>query len=198
MRAAPRVVARLCAWPVPASVLTLSGAWAQQAAGEWPLATKDYANTRYSDLTEINASNAKNLRLAFTFSTGVLRGHEAAPLMVGNTLYVVTPYPNHLYALDLTKPGAPTKWQFSPKPLAASQGIACCDTVNRGVAFASATAGAHGLGHSRDLGWRPEPWVGLIMWIPARTVYVFAALGIVDCWLRESETRSGASSRSAA
>jgi PQQ-dependent dehydrogenase (methanol/ethanol family) len=49
---------------------------------------------------------------------------------------VVTPYPNHLYALDLSKPGAPAKWQFSPKPLAASQGIACCDTVNRGVAYA--------------------------------------------------------------
>ena len=51
-------------------------------------------------------------------------------------MYVVTPYPNHLYALDLSKPGAPAKWQFSPKPLAASQGIACCDTVNRGVAYA--------------------------------------------------------------
>src|SRR5689334_13109998 len=122
-------------------VLTLSllASWVgaqQPAPGDWPLPTRDYANTRYSDLAEINATNAKTLKLAFTFSTGVLRGHEAAPVVVGSTMYVVTPYPNHLYALDLSKPGAPAKWQFSPKPLAASQGIACCDTVNRGVAYA--------------------------------------------------------------
>ena len=101
------------------------------------MAGKDYANTRYSDLGQITAGNVKNLRLAFTFSTGVVRGHEAAPVVVGGTMYIVTPYPNVLYALDLTKPGAPTKWKFEPKPLAAAQGIACCDVVNRGVAYAS-------------------------------------------------------------
>ncbi|HZQ61409.1 MAG TPA: PQQ-binding-like beta-propeller repeat protein, partial [Casimicrobiaceae bacterium] len=109
---------------------------AAQDAAQWPLAGKDYANTRYSELAEINTTNVKNLKLAFTFSTGVLRGHEAAPVVVGSTMYIVTPYPNHVYALDLAQPGAPVKWQFSPKPLAASQGIACCDTVNRGLAYA--------------------------------------------------------------
>ena len=107
------------------------------APGEWPLAGRDYANTRYSELNQITASNAKDLRLAFTFSTGVVRGHEAAPVVVGGTMYLVTPYPNIVYALDLAKPGAPIKWKFEPKPLAASQGIACCDVVNRGVAFAN-------------------------------------------------------------
>ena len=116
--------------------MLVSGGSSAQPQGDWPLATKDYANTRFAELAEINTGNVKNLKLAFTFSTGVLRGHEAAPVVVGDTMYVVTPYPNHLYALDLSKPGAPAKWQFSPKPLAASQGIACCDTVNRGVAYA--------------------------------------------------------------
>ena len=92
--------------------------------------------TRYSELDEITADNVKNLQVAFTFSLGVNKGQEAAPLVVGNTMYIVTPYPNILYALDLTKPGAPMKWKFEPNPEPASQGVACCDVVNRGAAFA--------------------------------------------------------------
>ncbi len=63
------------------------------------------------------------------------RGHEAAPLVVNNTMYIVTPFPNNLYALDLTKPGAPMKWVYEPLPTPASQGVACCDVVNRGAAY---------------------------------------------------------------
>ena len=74
--------------------------------GQWTMAAKNYANTRYSELAQINTTTAKNLVSAWTFSTGVLRGHEAAPLIVNNTMYVVTPWPNLLYALDMTKPGA--------------------------------------------------------------------------------------------
>jgi alcohol dehydrogenase (cytochrome c) len=98
--------------------------------------SKNYASTRFSDLSEINAGNVKGLQVAFTFSTGALRGHEAPPLVVGSTMYVLTPYPNILYALDLAQPGAPMKWQYQPKPVAAAQGVACCDTVNRGPFFA--------------------------------------------------------------
>lgn len=105
-------------------------------AGEWTVPAKDYANTRYSPLDQINTGNAKDLRPSFTFSTGVTRGHEAAPLVVGATLYVVTPYPNFVYALDLAQPGAPLKWKYAPKPLSASQGLACCDVVNRGASHA--------------------------------------------------------------
>src|SRR5205807_723156 len=74
-----------------------------------------------------------------TFSTGVLHGHEAAPIVVNNTMYVITPYPNIVFALDLTKDGAPVKWKYEAKTLAAAQGVACCDVVNRGVAFADGT-----------------------------------------------------------
>ena len=102
--------------------------------GQWPMAAKNYASTRFSGLQEINADNAKGLQVAWTFSTGVNRGQEAAPIVVGDTMYVVTPFPNILYALDLTKNGA-AKWKYESNPESAAQGVACCDVVNRGAAF---------------------------------------------------------------
>jgi len=116
------------------STLTIPGRDAED--GQWLRPAKDYASTRFSGLDQITTANAASLKLAWSFSTGVLRGQEAAPLVVGSTMYVVTPYPNILYALDLTKPGAPVKWKYEPKPLAAAQGVACCDVVNRGAAYA--------------------------------------------------------------
>ena len=104
--------------------------------GQWIRPAKDYASSRYSGLGDINTSNVAQLRPVVTFSTGVLRGQEAAPIVVNNTMYVITPFPNYVYALDLTKPGAPVKWTYKPKPLAAAQGVACCDVVNRGVVYA--------------------------------------------------------------
>jgi lanthanide-dependent methanol dehydrogenase len=105
-------------------------------AGEWHSQARDYANTRFSPLSEINASNVATLREAWTFSDGTQNGHEAAPLVMGNIMYLVTPFPNLSYALDLTKPGAPIKWSFAPNPSPVSIGKACCDTVNRGGAIA--------------------------------------------------------------
>jgi PQQ-dependent dehydrogenase (methanol/ethanol family) len=102
--------------------------------GQWVMPGKNYAGTRFSKLDEINAGNIQNLGVAWTFSTGVLHGHEAAPLVVGDTMYVVTPWPNILYALDLSNDGA-LKWAFKPHPEAAAQGVACCDVVNRGAAY---------------------------------------------------------------
>jgi lanthanide-dependent methanol dehydrogenase len=107
----------------------------QPDEGQWVMAPKNYASTRFSTLDQINTSNVSNLKLAWSFSTGVTRGHEAAPLIVSNTMYIVTPWPNYLYALDLTKPGAPMKWIYQPNPSPASQGVACCDVVNRGAAY---------------------------------------------------------------
>jgi alcohol dehydrogenase (cytochrome c) len=103
--------------------------------GQWIMPAKNHASTRYSTLNQITTENVANLKLAWTFSTGTLRGQEAAPLVVNNTMYVVTPYPNYLYALDLTKPGAPLKWMYQPAIESASQGVACCDVVNRGAAY---------------------------------------------------------------
>ncbi|HET9271820.1 MAG TPA: methanol/ethanol family PQQ-dependent dehydrogenase [Vicinamibacterales bacterium] len=109
----------------------------QQDDAQWVMPAKNHASTRYSGLNEINTNNISRLRVAWTFSTGVNAGHEAAPLVVGSTMYLVTPFPNFVYALDLSKPGAPVKWQYDPKPPAAARGVACCDVVNRGAAWSN-------------------------------------------------------------
>ncbi|MDJ0943007.1 MAG: methanol/ethanol family PQQ-dependent dehydrogenase [Kiloniellales bacterium] len=96
--------------------------------------TLDYANTRYSKLSQINADNVGDLQVAWTFSTGVLRGHEGAPLVIGNTMYVHTPFPNNVYALDLSADGR-VKWKYEPKQDPDTIPVMCCDTVNRGVAY---------------------------------------------------------------
>lgn len=126
----------LCLLMAFACALNAASAPPAGSEGEWPMAARDHASTRYSPLAQIDAGNVKGLELAFSFSTGVEKGHEAAPIVAGGVMYVVTPFPNYLYALDLSRPGANVKWKFDPKPSASAQGVACCDVVNRGAAFA--------------------------------------------------------------
>ncbi|MBA8881430.1 PQQ-dependent dehydrogenase (methanol/ethanol family) [Phyllobacterium myrsinacearum] len=101
---------------------------------DWAIQTGDYANTRYSKLNKINKDNVKNLQVAWTFSTGVLRGHEGGPLIIGDVMYVHAPYPNTVYALDLNNDGK-ILWKYEPKQDPNVIPIMCCDTVNRGVAY---------------------------------------------------------------
>ena len=49
---------------------------------QWVIQTGDYSNQRYSKLDQINRDNVKDLKVAWTFSTGVLRGHEGGPLVI--------------------------------------------------------------------------------------------------------------------
>src|SRR5438093_9607350 len=109
---------------------------AKEEDKQWRMPNKNYASTRYSSLNAINTDNVKTLKAAWSFSTGVLRGHEGGPLVVGNTMYVHTPFPNIVYALDLTKEGAPVKWKYVPKQDPRVIPVACCDTVNRGLTYA--------------------------------------------------------------
>jgi PQQ-dependent dehydrogenase (methanol/ethanol family) len=129
-RAAALPLMCLCAISAPAQPAPAS----PNDDGQWTMPAKNFQNTRYSALDQIKIDNAKNLRVAWTFSTGVNRGQEAAPIVVGDTMFVVTPYPNFVYALDLKNHGA-VKWKFEPQPAAAAQGVACCDLVNRGCVF---------------------------------------------------------------
>jgi PQQ-dependent dehydrogenase (methanol/ethanol family) len=101
--------------------------------GQWVRPAKDYQGTRFSGLTDINNKNVQNLHVVSTFALGTTRGVEAAPIVSGTTMYIVTPFPNYVYALDLTKDGMPTKWSYKPRPASAAQGVACCDVVNRGL-----------------------------------------------------------------
>ncbi len=101
---------------------------------QWVIQTGDYANTRYSKLDQINRDNVKDLQVAWTFSTGVLRGHEGSPLVIGNMMYLHTPFPNIVYALDLDKDGQ-IVWKYEPKQDPDVIPVMCCDTVYRGLAY---------------------------------------------------------------
>jgi lanthanide-dependent methanol dehydrogenase len=103
--------------------------------GDWVMPAKTYNNQRYSTLRQINAGNVDKLQVAWTFSTGVLRGHEGAPLVVGDVMYFSTPFPNTVYALDLNHDGR-ILWKYEPKQDPNVIPVMCCDTVNRGVAYA--------------------------------------------------------------
>nr|WP_247714967.1 PQQ-dependent dehydrogenase, methanol/ethanol family [Qipengyuania mesophila] len=107
----------------------------RKSSGDWTSQAGDFANSRYSELSDINEKNVDQLKVAWTFSDGALYGHEGAPLVQGDTMYVVSPFPNRSYALDLTKPGAPIKWMYSPNPSPMAIGKACCDAVLRGWAI---------------------------------------------------------------
>jgi PQQ-dependent dehydrogenase (methanol/ethanol family) len=101
----------------------------------WAIQTGDYANTRYSTLDQINRDNVGDLQVAWTFSTGVLRGHEGSPLVIGDMMYVHTPFPNNVFALDLAQDGK-IVWKYEPIQDPNTIGVMCCDTVYRGLAYA--------------------------------------------------------------
>ncbi len=131
-----------------ATIFALIGATGQRARADdlnalsqddkqWVMAPKNYANTRYSGLDQINAGNVANLHVAWTFSVGADRGQEAAPLVVDGTMYVMGPYvlpnPNQVFALDAAT--GDLKWSYTPKPNLSAMGVACCDVVTRGIAY---------------------------------------------------------------
>jgi len=100
----------------------------------WATALGDYAGTRYSKLNQINTKNVKNLQPAWSFSTGVLRGHEGGPLVIGDVIYIHTPFPNTVYALDQATQSV--IWEYTPSMDAdVTIPVMCCDTVNRGLAY---------------------------------------------------------------
>jgi len=106
----------------------------QGDANQWVMPTGNYANQRYSTLDQINATNVSKLHPMWSFSTGVLRGHEGGPLVIGNTMYVHTPFPNNVFALDLNDSGK-IIWKYEPRQDPSVIAVMCCDTVNRGVAY---------------------------------------------------------------
>ena len=122
-----------------AALLFAGPAAAQDNAGlqnddaQWIMPSKNYAQTRFSGLKQITPQNAGKLQVAWTFSVGSNHGQEAAPIVVGNMMYVVGAYPNELFALDATT--GDMKWKYSPHVDPSSQGVACCDVVNRGEVY---------------------------------------------------------------
>ncbi|AHJ64736.1 methanol/ethanol family PQQ-dependent dehydrogenase [Granulibacter bethesdensis] len=100
----------------------------------WLMPGRTYEAQNYSPLKQITTKNVKDLKVAWTFSDGVLNGHEGAPLIVNNTMYVTGPFPNRTFALGLDNPGR-IIWENNPKQSANARSVACCDVVNRGMAY---------------------------------------------------------------
>jgi methanol dehydrogenase (cytochrome c) subunit 1 len=100
----------------------------------WAMQGKNYSANHFSTLTQINSDNVKNLKVSWSFSTGLLSGHEGAPIVVDGKMYVHTSFPNNTFALDLSDPTR-ILWQHKPKQNAAARAVACCDIVNRGLAY---------------------------------------------------------------
>lgn len=119
-----------------AMALAQGGAQAQAAGAEWTTPSGTLQATRYSSLTQIDASNVGRLVEDFSFATGSTATHQGQPLVVGSTMYVVTPFPNRLVALDLAH-GGQVKWTFRPSVNEFARGVACCDVVNRGAVYAN-------------------------------------------------------------
>src|SRR4051812_41294812 len=106
----------------------------QENSANVVMPTITYDNQRYSKLNQITTQNVGKLQVAWTFSTGVLRGHEGAPLVIGDVMYVHAPFPNTVFALDLNHDGK-ILWKYEPKQDPNVIPVMCCDTVNRGVAY---------------------------------------------------------------
>ncbi|MCT7374281.1 methanol/ethanol family PQQ-dependent dehydrogenase [Chelativorans salis] len=114
----------------------------QKNPKNWVMPLGNYAGTRYSELDQINKDNVGDLQVAWTFSTGVLRGHEGGPLVIDGVMYVHAPFPNTVFALDLNENGRMI-WKYEPKQDPNVIPVMCCDTVNRGVAYADGTIFLH-------------------------------------------------------
>jgi len=133
------LIAALLAAPATANEELLK---LEKDPNQWVSPTGNYANWRYSELDQITKDNVGNLQVAWTMSTGVLRGHEGNPLVVDGIMYVHSPFPNKVMALDLANDGA-IIWQYEPKQNPDVIPVMCCDTVNRGPAYADGTLFLH-------------------------------------------------------
>src|SRR6187549_253733 len=103
-------------------------------ANNWAHPRAGHLNHGYSSLAQINKGNVKNLKAAWTFATGVNRGHEGSPLVIGNMMYVHTAFPNNVYALDLND-NQKIVWSYFPKQDPSVQAVLCCDNVSRGLGY---------------------------------------------------------------
>jgi PQQ-dependent dehydrogenase (methanol/ethanol family) len=95
-----------------------------------------YNGWNYSTLDQINLANVTDLQVAWTWQVGILDQHEAPPLVIGDTMYIASPKPNYVYALDLNTDGV-IKWEFRPDmnvELATQQ--TCCGGQTRGIYYA--------------------------------------------------------------
>jgi PQQ-dependent dehydrogenase (methanol/ethanol family) len=104
---------------------------------QWVMPNANYAGWNYSPLDQIHIGNVQNLAMAWTVQLGIQDSHEASPLVIGDTMYIITPKPNYVYALDLVREGV-IKWEFRPEipDLETAVRSACCGAQTRGLTYA--------------------------------------------------------------
>ena len=126
------ILSLLCVCTVPEAAVAQEG-----GEGEWVMPNANYAGWNYSPLDQINVGNVQSLAMAWTVQLGIQDSHEASPLVIGDTMYIITPKPNYVYALDLARQGV-IKWEFRPEipDLETAVRSACCGAQTRGLAYA--------------------------------------------------------------
>ena len=118
----------------PAPVVSTSALLNAAGNGaEWLTYGRDYAETHFSPLTQINTRNVKRLSLAWSMATDAPQGVvEATPLMHNGVLYFSLPW-NVMTAVD-ARTGRP-KWLWDPGISRDDFEGKCCGPVNRGMAI---------------------------------------------------------------
>ena len=126
------IVLLLCVFNVPEAAVAQEAA--ETEPSQWVMPNANYAGWNYSALDQINVDNVQTLEMAWTMQLGIQDSHEASPLVIGDTMYIVTPKPNYVYALDLTRQGV-IKWEFRPEipDLETAVRSACCGAQTRGL-----------------------------------------------------------------
>ncbi|HCQ98994.1 MAG TPA: PQQ-dependent dehydrogenase, methanol/ethanol family [Acidobacteria bacterium] len=125
----------LCVFSVPEAAVAQRGV--ENDPAQWVMPNANYAGWNYSPLDQIHVDNVQNLAMAWTVQLGIQDSHEASPLVIGDTMYIITPKPNYVYALDLVREGV-IKWEFRPEipDLETAVRSACCGAQTRGLTYA--------------------------------------------------------------
>jgi quinohemoprotein ethanol dehydrogenase len=134
-------------WPA-AVALAASAAWGQQSKAvddavlknsgktgtEWLSYGLTPGETRYSPLSQINASNVSRLGLAWSYDIGQGGGgQEATPLVWNGTIYSITNW-SVVYAVDART--GKERWRWDPQVnRTALAPVLCCGAVLRGLAI---------------------------------------------------------------
>jgi quinohemoprotein ethanol dehydrogenase len=133
----------------------------------WAMAGFSYDEQRFSPLKNINDDNVQNLGIAWFADLPDARGQEATPVVVDGKMYITTAW-SKVMAFD-AKTGK-SLWNFDPK-VDKERGVkACCDVVNRGVAF-----------------WKGQVFVGTI---DGRLIALDATSG-AELWSQQTLDRAG-------
>jgi alcohol dehydrogenase (cytochrome c) len=96
----------------------------------WLIYGRDYANQRFSVLTQINASSVARLAPRWIYQSGVAATFQATPIVVDGVIYLSLPF-NHVVALDARN--GRELWRYEHKRRTDKM---CCGPANRGVAVA--------------------------------------------------------------